>query len=76
MYLLQLTLVLIGKETETPHLPGMVAALPMLMPLNDPARFLRQRHAACRSAEVDDLPFRVLTPLQHPTEGDDACPVA
>ena len=74
MYVLQSTLVLMGKETETPHLPGMLAALPMLMP--DPARFLRQRHAACRSAEVDALAFRVLTPLQHAPEGADACPLA
>ncbi|KAE8807756.1 hypothetical protein D1007_15915 [Hordeum vulgare] len=76
MYLLQSTLVLMGKETETPHLPGMLAALPMLMPLNDPARFFRQRHAACRSAAVDALPFRVFTPPQHPADGAVACPVA
>ena len=76
MYLLQLTLLLMGKETETPHLPGMLAALPMLIPLKYSARFLRLLHDACLYSDVYALPFRVLTPLQHPAEGDDACPVA
>jgi hypothetical protein len=65
-----------GKETLTLHLPGMLAALPMLTPLNDPARFLRQPHAARRSAAVEALPLRDLTPLQHPADGVAAFPIA
>jgi len=52
-FLLQSVDMLMGKGTETPHLPGMVATVPMLTLLTVLARLLRQRqHAACRSARA------------------------
>ena len=54
-----------GKPTLTPHLPGMPAAAPRLRDLMVPARVLRHRQAAWRSAVVRAALFSPLTPLQH-----------
>lgn len=60
--------VLMAYGTLTPHLPGMLAAAPALT-LFDWAKFLRQLHTAWRSAVLDAIEFRLLTPLQHAAEG-------
>jgi len=62
---------LMGNGTETPHLPGMVATVPMFTDLTVLARLLRHRHAACRSAL-----FRLRTPPQHDDGSALAFPVA
>lgn len=67
---------LMGNPTETPHLPGMVATVPMLTLLTLLARLLRQRHAAWRSALVRAALLRLLTPLQHDVGSVLALPVA
>jgi hypothetical protein len=67
---------LMGKGTETPHLPGMVATVPMLTLLTLLARLLRHRHAACRSELLRACPFRLRTPLQHDDGSALALPVA
>jgi hypothetical protein len=75
-YLLQSVDMLMGNPTETPHLPGMVATVPMLTLLTLLARLLRQRHAAWRSALVRAALLRLLTPLQHDAGSALALPVA
>jgi hypothetical protein len=67
---------LMGNGTETPHLPGMVATVPMFTDLTVLARLLRHRHAACRSALVRAALFRLRTPLQHDDGSALALPVA
>lgn len=74
-YLEQSTEVLMGKATETPHLLGMEAALPMLRFLKEEAMFLRQLQAVRRSAEEEAFPLRVLTPLQHDDDGELSLPI-
>lgn len=64
-----------GKATETPHLLGMEAALPMLRFLKEEAMFLRQLQAVRRSADDEALPLRVLTPLQHDDDGELSLPI-
>jgi hypothetical protein len=71
----QSTEVLMGKATETPHLLGMEAALPMLRFLKEEAMFLRQLQAVRRSADDEALPLRVLTPLQHDDDGELSLPI-
>jgi hypothetical protein len=75
-YLLQSVDMLMGKGTETPHLPGMVATVPMLTLLTLLARLLRQRHAAWRSELVRAWLLRLRTPLQHEEGSVLALPVA
>jgi hypothetical protein len=70
----QSTFGLIGTPTLTPHLPGMLAALPMFP--THPVMLLRQAHAACRSAVDDARLLSDLTPLQHDAEGEDERPMA
>ena len=53
----------------TPHLEGMLAAFPALIPLMRPTKLLRQPHAARLSAVVLAAPARLLTPLQQPADG-------
>uniref|UniRef100_J3N5I2 Uncharacterized protein n=1 Tax=Oryza brachyantha TaxID=4533 RepID=J3N5I2_ORYBR len=53
----------------TPHLEGMLAALPALRPLMLPAAFLRQLQAVRLSAVVLAAELRLLTPLQQAEEG-------
>jgi len=67
---------LMGNGTETPHLPGMVATVPMFTDLTVLARLLRHRHAACRSALVRAALFRLRTPPQHDDGSALAFPVA
>lgn len=63
-YLEQSVEVLMAYGTLTPHLLGRPAAALALtvVPLE---RFLRQLHTDWRSAPVDAIEFRLLTPLQH-----------
>jgi len=78
-YLEQSTLGLMGTPTVTPHLPGMLAALPMLTPPPPPSllvMLLRQAQAAWRSAVDVARLLSERTPLQHAAEGDDAVPIA
>lgn len=75
-YLLQSVDMLMGNGTETPHLPGMVATVPMLSLPTLPARLLRQRHAAWRSELVRAALLRLRTPLQHPEGSALTRPVA
>ena len=75
-YLLQSVDMLMGNGTETPHLPGMVATVPMFTDLTVLARLLRHRHAACRSALVRAALFRLRTPPQHDDGSALAFPVA
>jgi len=75
-YLLQSVDMLMGNGTETPHLPGMVATVPMFTDLTVLARFLRHRHAACRSALVRAALLRLRTPPQHDDGSALAFPVA
>jgi len=77
-YLEQSTLGLMGTPTVTPHLPGMLAALPMLPPPPPSllVMLLRQAQAACLSAVDDARLLSERTPLQHAAEGDDAVPIA
>lgn len=73
----QSTLGLMGTPTVTPHLLGMLAALPMLTPPPSlPVMLLRQVQAACRSAVDDARLLSDRTPLQHAAEGDAALPIA
>jgi len=67
---------LMGNGTETPHLPGMVATVPMFTDLTVLARLLRHRHAACRSALVRAALLRLRTPPQHDDGSALAFPVA
>jgi len=53
----------------TPHLEGMLAALPALRPLTRPAALLRQLQAARLSAVLRAAELRLLTPLQQAVEG-------
>ena len=75
-YLLQSVDMLMGNGTETPHLPGMVATVPMFTDLTVLARLLRHRHAACRSALVRAALLRLRTPPQHDDGSALAFPVA
>ena len=75
-YLLQSVDMLMGNGTETPHLPGMVATVPMFTDLTVLARLLRHRHAACRSELVRAALFRLRTPPQHDDGSALAFPVA
>jgi hypothetical protein len=75
--LVQSTVGLMGTPTETPHLPGMLAALAMLTPPpSRPVMLLRQLQVACRSAVDDARLLSERTPLQHAAEGDAALPIA
>jgi hypothetical protein len=63
-YLLQSVDKLSGKDTAMLHLARMPATAPMLGCLMLPARLLRHRHAACRSALMLAALFRRRTLLQ------------
>jgi hypothetical protein len=60
----------------TPHLDGMLAALPALRPLTPLAALLRQLQAARLSAVVLAAELSLLTPLQQPAEGPGTWPRA
>jgi hypothetical protein len=60
----------------TPHLEGMLAALPALRPLTRPAALLRQLQAVRLSALVLAAELRLLTPLQQAAEGPEPWPRA
>ena len=77
----QSTLGLMGTPTETPHLEGMLAALPMLTPPPPPppsllVMLLRQAQVAWRSAVDDARLLSERTPVQHAGEGDAVVPIA